>query len=125
MCRRLLNLLMALLLSTLMAGCAARAPYGGEGVARGDGITDVQLRLGLPDVVSDISGDQARFYTPHNRPAAEWPWSAPRTFYYISRDFRVTFVRGKVTSCGRIEPDRKRTILVPLIRREADTHGAQ
>jgi hypothetical protein len=117
MTRRLPYVLAALsLLASAGTGCARRC---GEGVTHGDGITVVQLRLGMPDVISDAAGDMERFYTPHDRPPEEWPGSAPRTFYYLDRDLRVTFLRGKVTACGRIDPERKRTVLVPLARGEA------
>jgi hypothetical protein len=100
--RRAYGLIMLLLLAlTAIAGCAA--PGGRAGVRLGEPITHVQADLGPPDVISDRSGDLQRFYTPHSRPPAEWPWSAPRTFYYFGRDLQVTFGRGRVVSVRRID----------------------
>jgi hypothetical protein len=97
----------------LLAGCA---PSGG-GIGRGTPITQVQLEYGTPDVFSDVSGDEGRDYVPTNRPEEEWPWSAPRTFYYLDRDFAVTFVRGRVEHARPIDPGLREHVLVPLVQR--------
>lgn len=113
MSRQLVTL--ALLLSA--AGCCGREPLGppdfgkrpgtpqfNGAVRPGTPITHVQLEYGLPDVISDTSGDLARSYAPSSRPAEEWPAEAPRTFYYLDRDLAVTFVLGRATAAGPIEP---------------------
>lgn len=91
---------------------------------RGAAITQVQLDCGEPDVISDRSGDQKRFYVPENRPSSEWPAEAPRTFYYLDQDVFVTFVHGKAVREGVIPPAVRETILLPLIKRQsASTTG--
>jgi len=83
-----------LIVPLLLAGCGTPEKHT-DGPANGTPITHVQLDLGMPDAISDRSGDRGRFYTPTNRPAAEWPWEAPRSFYYLDRRLVVTFVKGK------------------------------
>jgi hypothetical protein len=87
-------------------GCAASR----DGVRVGEPMTHVQADLGRPDVISDSSGDEVIFYTPYNRPPDEWPWSAPRTFYYLGRDLEVTFERGRVTSVQGISASRRKML---------------
>jgi hypothetical protein len=96
----------------LLAGCA---PSGGG--IRGTPITQVQLEYGTPDVISDVSGDEGRYYVPTNRPEEEWPWGAPRTFYYLDRHLAVTFVRGRVEHVRPIDPGLREHVLVPLVQR--------
>jgi hypothetical protein len=101
----------------LLGGCS-QAEIGG-GVRRGTPITHVQLDYGEPDVISDRSGDLERFYVPTHRPSAEWPWDAPRTFYYLDRNLSVTFARGKAVRTTAISPRTRENTLVPLLPRYA------
>ena len=98
------------------AWCSGGCTLGPIGIRRGTGITVVQADLGLPDVISDESGDFTRLYTPQNRPASEWPSSAPRTFYYLGRDLQITFVNGKATKASRIDPGLREASLLPVLR---------
>lgn len=78
-------------LFTTFAGCAA-----GDGAVWKDmSVSRVRAELGPPDVIGERSGDQERFYVPHNPPEHEWPADAVRTFYYTDRDLAVTFERGR------------------------------
>ena len=97
----------------LIAGCSG----GTVGIRRGTPITHVQRDHGLPDVISDRSGDQVRYYVPADRPEHEWPPDAPRTFYYVDRDLAVTFVSGRTVQSEVIDSDLKHRILRPLVRR--------
>ncbi|MEX0654003.1 MAG: hypothetical protein WD534_16660 [Phycisphaeraceae bacterium] len=94
----------------LLTACS----LGDSGIRYGEQITVVQHAFGLPDVISDRSGDLERLYTPQNRPPQQWPASAPRSFYYLDRDLAVTFVHGKARSASRITPDRRETILAVM-----------
>lgn len=96
--------LVILLLSSLPA-CASTSPPHIEptGFAIGRGITQVQTEHGLPDVISDRSGDQERFYPATDRPEYEWPADAPRTFYYLRQNVQATFVLGRLTQSGAID----------------------
>jgi hypothetical protein len=105
-----------LLVSTLVSGCS----LGESGIRRGTPITHVQLDLGEPDVISDSSGDQTRFYVPMNRPKEEWPWDAPRTFYYLDRNLAVTFECGKAVGAETINAETRRLTLEPLVQRHGD-----
>ena len=99
-------------------GCAADH----AAVRRGTPITHVQAEYGLPDVIADRSGDQARFYVPARRPQAEWPADAPRTFYYLERDLAVTFVSGKAVRPSRpIDRQLRDQALLPLLRQHSVT----
>ncbi len=116
---RTLRLLVIAALCALLVGCGTAS---GKGIRRGTPITDVQLDYGFPDVISDQSGDRARYYLTTDRPAAEWPADAPRTFYYIERNLAITFVCGKVIRATPIEPELREHMLMPLVRRrEAST----
>jgi len=97
-------------------GCSSES----AGIRRGTPITHVQLEYGVPDVISDESGDVERYYVPTKRPEHEWPADAPRTFYYLDRDMSVTFVSGKAVSSRPIRPEVREQVLLPLLRR----HGA-
>lgn len=94
-----------------LAGCS------NESIRRGTPITHVQFDYGLPDVISDRSGDLERFYVPSKRPEEEWPADAPRTFYYVQRNLTVTFVSGKVVKTSSIDPQRREEVILPLIQR--------
>ena len=97
----------------LLDGCATVE----SGVRHGTPITHVQADYGEPDVISDQSGDLERFYVPAQRPKEEWPWHAPRTFYYLDRDLAVTFVRGKAVRATKIDAETREHTLLPLVRR--------
>jgi hypothetical protein len=99
--------------SALLVGCSEQ----GGGVRRGTPITHVQLDYGVPDVISDESGDQVRYYVPAHRPESEWPADAPRTFYYLDRGLAVTFVSGRAVSSAPIDAEVRELVLLPLIRR--------
>lgn len=99
--------------AVLVGGCT----LGDSGLRRGTPITYVQADFGLPDVISDRSGDQARFYLPTSRPAEEWPADAPRTFYYLKRNVAVTFVLGRAVRAGPIEGQLREQVLLPLVQR--------
>jgi hypothetical protein len=90
-------------------------------IRRGTPITHVQLDYGLPDVISDSSGDETRYYVPTNRPEYEWPADAPRTFYYLERGLAVTFVSGKTVTAEPIDADLRERVLLPLVLR----HGGE
>ena len=105
--------LLVLTVLLLLVGCS----LGDSGIRYGTPITSVQADLGLPDVISDESGDQRRFYLPVKRPKHEWPADAPRTFYYLDRDIQVVFVNGKAVRATKIEPGIRERILLPLVRR--------
>src|SRR5687768_14996621 len=102
-----------LVISTLLGGCSP----GERGIRRGTPITHVQSDFGEPDVISDSSGDLTRFYVPTNRPREEWPWEAPRTFYYLDRNLAVTFERGKAVRAEAIDAETRERMLEPLVRR--------
>ena len=85
-----------------------------------DSITDVQADLGLPDAISDSSGDQQRFYSPHDRPAYEWPADSPRTFYYLYHDLQVSFTLGRVVEQSQTEPSTRR-----IVEEVRDNHRLQ
>ncbi len=97
----------------LLVGCSV----DGGGVRRGTPITHVQLDYGVPDVISDESGDEKRFYVPTNRPEYQWPADAPRTFYYLNRNLAVTFVLGKAVRSAPIGAEEREHVLLPLVRR--------
>ena len=99
--------------AALLVGCSGG---GGNGIRRGTPITHVQLDYGLPDVISDRSGDLKRFYVPTDRPEYEWPADAPRTFYYLDRDLAVTFVSGKAVRSEAIDAGLRERVLLPLVR---------
>jgi len=103
-----------LLATAVLCGCS----LGESGIRRGTPITHVQLDRGRPDVISDSSGDLTRFYVPTNRPEAEWPWDAPRTFYYLDRNLAVTFERGKAVRAETIDAEMRERTLKPLVRRQ-------
>jgi hypothetical protein len=90
-------------------GCAEHSS-----VPRGKPIAHVQSECGMPDVISDASGDLVRFYTPERRPKEEWPAEAPRTFYYMERNLAVTFVLGKAVSSGPINDERREVLNMHL-----------
>ncbi|HZN63667.1 MAG TPA: hypothetical protein VFB66_00070 [Tepidisphaeraceae bacterium] len=93
------------------AGCAA-----GDGAVWKDmSVSRVRAELGRPDVIGEESGDEARFYVPHNPPEHAWPAGAVRTFYYLDRNVAVTFERGRVVSTAPIDPRRRQSVLLPLI----------
>jgi hypothetical protein len=94
------TLVLAICVSCLF-GCTVSRPS----------ITEVQFRLGTPDVISDRSGDQERFYSPYCRPVAEWPADAPRAFYYLSRDLMITFVGGREVSRVEIPSELRSGVL--------------
>ncbi len=102
-----------LLVSAVLSGCSIRE----SGIRQWTSITDVQLELGEPDVISDSSGDLTRFYVPTNRPKEQWPRDAPRTFYYLDRNLAVTFERGEAVRAEAIDPETRRVTLEPLTRR--------
>ena len=113
-----LGVLILLCTCAAAGGCAA-----GDGpVRRGTPITQVQLDYGEPDAISDRSGDLARFYVPADRPAEEWPWEAPRTFYYLDRDLAVTFRGGRVVRAGPIPAAVREHSLLPLLRRQGSEY---
>jgi hypothetical protein len=95
-----------------VSGCAKSE----HGIRLESPITHVQADLGLPDVISDRWGGQARYYAPTSRPAHEWPPDAPRTFYYLDRGLAVTFLRGKAVRAERIDPRLRDQVLRPLVR---------
>jgi hypothetical protein len=97
----------------MLGGCS----LDGSGLRWGTPITSLQADYGEPNVISDSSGDLTRFYVPTNRPREEWPWDAPRTFYYLDRNFAVTFVRGKAVRAGAIDAATREQTLEPLVRR--------
>ena len=99
--------------SALLSGCS----LGESGIRRGTPITHVQLDFGEPDVISDRSGDLTRFYVPAKRPREEWPWDAPRTFYYLDRNLAVTFECGKAIRAEAIDARTREQTLEPLVRR--------
>ena len=105
-----------LIILVLLGGCT----LGGSGVRRGTPVTQVQARYGAPDVISEGSGDLTRFSVPTNRSKEEWPWDAPRTFYYLDRGLAVTFTRGKAVRAEGIDHATRERTLEPLIRR----HGS-
>lgn len=115
--RQLLLVIAAML---LMFGCS----LGDSGIGYRTPITHIQLDFGLPDVISDSSGDLARFYVPSDRPESEWPANAPRTFYYIERNLQVVFINGKAVKAHDIESDLRESVLMPLLDRmsKANTH---
>jgi len=109
-------------LCTLLSqsGCATLAP----GIRYGTPITHVQMDYGMPDVISDVSGSDGRFYVPADRPEYEWPADAPRTFYYLDRGLAITFVSGKAVSAEKIDPETREIFLLPSMqsaRRRAAT----
>ena len=89
-----------------------------SGVRHGTPITHVQADYGMPDVISDRSGDLERFYVPAHRPESEWPWDAPRT-YYLDRNLPITFVRGRAVRATAIDAEARELMLLPLVRRQA------
>jgi hypothetical protein len=99
--------------TALLVGCSVES----GGVRRGTPITQVQLDYGNPDVISDTSGDEKRFYVPTNRPEYEWPADAHRTFYYLERNMAVMFVLGKAVSSTPIPAEEREQVLLPLVRR--------
>jgi hypothetical protein len=107
--RKLFNLAC---LVVAISGCAAESA---DGIRKGTPITHVQADHGLPDVICDTSGDQARYYVPTDRPKDEWPADAPRTFYYLKQDLAVTFVLGKATNVAPIEAELRSAVLLPLV----------
>lgn len=107
-----------LLVALLLSGCS----LGASGVRRGTSITTVQFDFGQPDAISDCSGDLARFYVPTDRPEDEWPWDAPRAFYYLDRNLAVIFVRGKAVRADPIDDETREQTLEPLIQRH---HAAE
>jgi len=100
----------SVLLVLPVAGCTL-----GHGVPAREPITHVQADWGRPDVISDESGDLARFYAPTSRPADEWPPEVPRTFWYLDRSVAVTFVRGRAVAARAIRDD-ERSFLVGVVR---------
>ena len=97
-------------------GCA----LGESGIRRGAAIAQVQGELGPPDVISDRSGDLARYYVPARRPPEEWPSDAPRTLYYLERDLALTFVRGRAVRAEAIPDETREVVLLPLVRRHTE-----
>jgi hypothetical protein len=97
-------------------GCASRTAST-SAIPSGTEITVVQCRFGIPDVISDDSGDLQRFYLSSDRPQEEWPAAAPRTFYYLNENRAITFVQGKSVRCEPIDSDLKKKVLVPFIAR--------
>jgi hypothetical protein len=101
--------------AALLVGCSGNS----AAIQRGTPITHVQLDYGLPDVISDESGDEKRYYVPTKRPEYEWPPEALRTFYYLDRDLAVTFVSGKAVSSASIKVEEREEVLLPLVRRHS------
>jgi hypothetical protein len=104
---RLLNLAAAvsLVLPLTLAGCAS------TGDAKlGASITEVQAVLGMPDAISDSSGDMTRYYAPRNRPAEEWPADATRTFYYLRSNRQVVFKNGRLKSSSSIDGEVRKVV---------------
>ena len=100
-------------IAVLLVGCSSSS----GNIRYGTPITHAQADYGVPDVISDESGDQKRFYVPTDRPESEWPADAPRTFYYLDRDLAITFVFGKAVTSGPIDAEERELVLLPLVRR--------
>lgn len=115
---RSIKLSSLLVLAVIIPGCTTLSAQRNT-IPRGTQITEVQLEFGLPDVISDESGDLARFYTPGDRPKYEWPAEAPRTFYYIDRNLEVVFVRGARVRTGDISAERMQTLTRMLERKKS------
>lgn len=98
----------------ILSGCM----LGESGIRRGTPITHTQADFGIPDVISDQSGDETRDYLPTNRPAEEWPADAPRTFYYLDRDIAVTFVSGKAVRARPMTDQENEAVSELLIRQK-------
>lgn len=93
-----------ILLLLLLGGCAM-SEKASPSSPMGASITQVQTWYGLPDVISDRSGDLERYYSPTNRPAHEWPAEATRTFYYLDRGVVITFVHGQAVEVGPLSDE--------------------
>lgn len=109
------HVLLLILTLLLIAGCTHRPNDIGRGISN----THVQTELGLPDVISDFSGDKIRYYSPHNRPAYDWPVGSPRTYYYIARDLKIRFVHGQAVEIADID-DRIEERLLRDVSQSAD-----
>ncbi|HYE19128.1 MAG TPA: hypothetical protein VEA69_11825 [Tepidisphaeraceae bacterium] len=93
-----------------VGGCVANNQD--RAIRPGTPITHVQFDFGVPDVISDESGSEGRFYSPYDRPPFEWPADAPRTFFYFDRNVQVVFVNGKSTTSSPIDAELK-TFIAP------------
>lgn len=71
----------------------------------------------IPDVVSDASEEDEKFYLPTDREVRSWPAHAPRIHYYLNRNQAITFVDGKKVAVEPIPPGLRQQVLVPLTRR--------
>jgi hypothetical protein len=111
----------------VLSGCAISCPDGSS-ISRGVDEATVQTRFGLPDAISDTSGDQRRFYSPFNRPEDEWPRTAAKEFYYLRSTSAFRFQGGKLVAVYSIQNSDLRSLVERIVERTEDercpTQGA-
>ncbi len=74
-------------------------------------------RYGLPDFLSEISGDSERSYKYGQVPEDKWPASSIVTYYFLSQNKEVVTCRGVIKGCSQIDDERKSKVLIPLLQR--------
>jgi hypothetical protein len=84
-----------------LTGCTVTAPDG-TAFPRGADEAAVQAKFGMPEVVSESSGDTMRLYTPFDRPEEYWPRDSRTELYYIARNTVFRFDRSGLVSAAEL-----------------------
>lgn len=66
---------------------------------------------GVPDVISERSGDLQRFYKGDQSPAYKWPKSAITEYYYLNMNKVIIIQSNKVASIGSISNEEAERVL--------------
>jgi len=69
---------------------------------------------GIPDVVSEESGDLQRWYPGGATVEYKWPWSALKKFYYLETETIIDIQYGKVKSIRTMSEEDKAMVLDTL-----------
>jgi hypothetical protein len=84
------------------------------GVEIGMSATEVEWQLGVPEVISESSGDQTRFTAAASPRGEAWREVWKREYFYMTRDVVVEFRSDRVHAVSKIDSQVRFHILEPL-----------
>ena len=102
------NIKVILLSLIVMSGCIKTSE---ETIMLGVSEQKVINVLGIPDFISEKSGDIERIYKGNGSPAYKWPDYAIKKYYYINNGKEYVFSNNRLLEVGDISAERKEILL--------------